>query len=403
MYEIGTKLVTNQAGSNPLTVTIKKADLCIQMPLRAAISTSAFASTDPPLIDPNLMFQRAHAQASNLENPISMEECLTYELSPYPMSLFTDTGHMRLPQDKSELATDLIEKYDGLIQADANMDTTVLDGGALMHHVVWGKRKWKKDEPKPLVQDIVKLYVDKAKRESSTSSTIIVFDGYQRGSPKDHCRKIRSPTRGLEVDLDMGTPITSQQSVFLSIQDNKSSLIGFVTEALEDPGMKVARCQADADVTIAQTVFTEALKGKSVRLWGDDTDLMVILLHQIHQQSLTTDPCTSKIYMYRPSTRTTVDLMSLSNTAPTRVLRLITVVHAMSGCDTVSRIFCIGKTKLIKLLEDSRFGEALEPLLKVFLQCDCTPEMLLAAGSKIVSFICCKNQNRETLEEPLLW
>ena len=64
---------------------------------------------------------------------------------------------------------------------------------------------------------------------------------------------------------------------------------------------------------------------------------MVILLHQIHQQSLTTDPCTSKIYMSRPSK--TVDLMSLSNTTPTLVLRLITVVHAMSGCDTVSGIF----------------------------------------------------------------
>ena len=124
-----------------------------------------------------------------------MEESLTYELSTYPMSPFTDTGHMRLPHDKSELATHLIEKYAGLIQADANMNTTVMDGGALMHHVVWGKRKRKEDEPKPLVRDIVKLYVDKAKRESLTSSTIIVFDGYQKRSPKDHCLKIRR-TRG---------------------------------------------------------------------------------------------------------------------------------------------------------------------------------------------------------------
>ena len=60
-YEIGTKLVTNLSGSNPLTVTFKKADICIQMPLRAAISTSASASTDP-LIESNLMFQRAHPQ-----------------------------------------------------------------------------------------------------------------------------------------------------------------------------------------------------------------------------------------------------------------------------------------------------------------------------------------------------
>ena len=97
---------------------------------------------------------------------------------------------------------------------------------------------------------------------------MIVFDGCQRWSTKNHCRKIRSLIRGLQVDLDMGTPITSQQSVFLSSPDNKSSLIGFVTEALGDAGMEVVRCQADADVTIAQTVFTEALKVKSVRLWG---------------------------------------------------------------------------------------------------------------------------------------
>ena len=80
-------------------------------------------------------------------------------MSFHHMSLFTDTGHMQLPQDKSELAAHLIEKYAGLIQTDANMNTTVMDGGALMHHVVWGKRKRKKDKPKPLVRDIMKLYV----------------------------------------------------------------------------------------------------------------------------------------------------------------------------------------------------------------------------------------------------
>ena len=59
VYVIGTKLVTNLAGSNSLTATIKKADLCIQIPLRAAVSTSASSSTGLPLIDPNPMFQRA--------------------------------------------------------------------------------------------------------------------------------------------------------------------------------------------------------------------------------------------------------------------------------------------------------------------------------------------------------
>ena len=97
------------------------------------------------------------------------------------------------------MATHLIEKYDGLMQADANMGTTVMDGGILMHHLLWGKRKRKKDEPKPLVRDIVQLYVDKAKRDSSTSSTIIVFDGYQRGvaqKPLPENQKTHTRARG---------------------------------------------------------------------------------------------------------------------------------------------------------------------------------------------------------------
>ena len=69
-----------------------------------------------------------------------MEECLTYELPPYPMSPFTDIGHLRLPQDKSELAAHLIEKYAGLIQADANMNTTVMDASWLSCIMWFGAR-----------------------------------------------------------------------------------------------------------------------------------------------------------------------------------------------------------------------------------------------------------------------
>ena len=92
------------------------------------------------------------------------------------------------------------------------MDTTVFDGGALMHHVFWPKLK--KDKPPPLVRDIVKLYADKVMKESSTSEDIVVFDGYD-SSAKDHCicRLLRSPTRSLQIDLDWNTPVTTQNQL----------------------------------------------------------------------------------------------------------------------------------------------------------------------------------------------
>ena len=60
------------------------------------------------------------------------------------------------------------------------------------------------------IRDIVKLYVDKVMKESSTSEDIVVLDGYD-SSAKDHCRLLRSPIRGLQIDLNWNkTPVTTQ-------------------------------------------------------------------------------------------------------------------------------------------------------------------------------------------------
>ena len=132
----------------------------------------------------------------------------------------------------------------------------------------------------------------------------------------------------------------------------------------------------------------------------------MILLHQIHQQSFTTDPCMSKIHMYRPSTRTTVDLMSLSNTAPTRVLRLITVVHAMSGCDTVSGTFRDGDGYLTP---SPGYTEVCPPSILTVASCGCKTKKCckaMAPSCKKVGGVCtdfrscegCENKPSEAPE-----
>ena len=154
---------------------------------------------------------------------------------------------------------------------------------------------------------------------------------------------------------------------------------------------------------IAQTAFTEALRGKSVRLWGDDADLMVILLHLLHSHTHSTNTCTCKIHMFRPSTRTTVDLSTLAKTAPARTMRLILAVHAFSGCDTVSGTLGIGKTKLIKQLEDVKLDATMEPLIEVFMQYNSIPDALLSAVSKMLSTLYSKKQNYDSLDDLRLW
>ena len=107
-YERGNQLISKLAGSNPLTVAIKKVDICTQMPIRAAIDITN-TTTHPP-IDPNFIFQRAFAQASNSEMPISMKECLAYELSPFPMSLFTEAGHIQQTRVRAGFICSIIQR-----------------------------------------------------------------------------------------------------------------------------------------------------------------------------------------------------------------------------------------------------------------------------------------------------
>ena len=73
-------------------------------------------------------------------------------------------------------------------------------------------------------------------------------------------------------------------------------------------------------------------------------------------------------------------------------MRLILAVHAFSGCDTVSGTFGIGKTKLIKQLEDGKLGATFEPLIEVFMQYNSIPDALLSAGSKMLSMLYSKNR-----------
>ena len=115
------------------------------------------------------------------------------------------------------------------------------------------------------------------------------------------------------------------------------------------------------------------------------------------------DTCTCKIHMFRPSTRTKVDLSTLSKTAPAWTMRLILAVHAFSGCHTVSGTFGIVKTKLIKQLEDVKLGATLESLIEVFMQYTSITDAVLSAGSKMLSMLYSKKQNYDPLDDLRLW
>lgn len=142
--DVGISILDSMVGQNPLTLTIKKSPLAVQIPTKYAVNVAEFnnAGNGVTNVDPQLLFQRALLFAGNEDIETSLEECLSYKLCPVSMPLFDKDGFMR-SNNKADLMTWLVE--DCILDVD-NLDMlknpdnqVVLDGGALLHRVGWTK------------------------------------------------------------------------------------------------------------------------------------------------------------------------------------------------------------------------------------------------------------------------
>ena len=375
---VGTKIIKSLSGQNPLTATIKKSELAVRMPLKHGSSDDSSSKKDA--IDPNLLFQRALALADTVgADTVGLEECLRYELSSKPMSLFDDDGFMR-SNDKSDLATHLI-KESNCVNKSFNIlnKNIVLDGGMLLHKIKWEKNA--------TVTSIIKSYINYVS-DHYGQATHIVFDGYLQHSTKDHCHKRRQPITGLQVDFNLQTQVLSSKELFLSNVNNKQKFVNLLSSSLRSAGHNVTNCDEDADLQIVYTALDKVANSNTVVV-ADDTDILILLLHYLKDEDMS-----NTMVMFRPSSNTAIDINELISHTSTGTLDLILLAHAASGCDTVSAVSGIGKTKLIKFIEKGNLGAS----LAVFYgQLDET--QLRAAGTKMLIKLYTSDSKHSTMEE----
>ena len=121
------------------------------------------------VVNPTLLFMRI---ICIMNDSVEMEEHLKYEPAIQPPSLF-DKGTMR-KSNKSILGSVLKSKVDVRHEAPENA-LYVLDGGHLLHSVVWPTDATYKDVCQAYVKHILKHY---------GPNTTVVFDGYHSASTK---------------------------------------------------------------------------------------------------------------------------------------------------------------------------------------------------------------------------
>ena len=125
------------------------------------------------------------------------------------------------------------------------------------------------------VDHVIKKYKD----------PVIVFDSYpELPSIKDvtHLRR----TKGIvspNINFTPTMPCKTKKELFMSNSHNKQAFINMLCEKLNEHDTRYKNAIDDADLLIAQTAVDCALSSEVIVI-GEDTDLLVLLIHHVNQQ-----------------------------------------------------------------------------------------------------------------------
>lgn len=277
-------------------------------------------------VDPLLLFQRISAMKKSTEE---LQEYFQYELAPYPVSLFDDTG-MRKTKKSS-----IFDNFEPVIsQPDFENATYIIYGGFLLHRVIWHQND--------AFNSICSTYVHYVQKHFG-SNTIIVFDGYLNSSKSvKSMEQLRRSSKlsSDEILFDETMNATVSQDDFLANNSNKTRLISMLAKYFEVHYIRVKQSEDDDDVLIIETALEECRRNRTVVV-GEDVDLLVLLI-AVNKDIYFMKPGIGKVSQRIYSSQSCYQYESSEHH--------LLFLHAVSGCDTTSAFFSKGKITALKLL-----------------------------------------------------
>ena len=221
-------------------------------------------------VDPQLIFQRLSFIATNGSNE-DHAYLFKYELCTHPAALF---DHSSLPWEANKPALadalwKLVENDNEVLPYPVHY---VLDGGSLLHRLPWTQGE--------TFESVCVRYVNYVTKKYGKAT--VIFDGYNSGPDiKDITHKRHSHGTGPTVALSLQTVVSLKKKDFLSNKANKQNFLSILSSQFEEAGCLTAHARSDADVLIIQTAI-QSSKTVNTVVVGEDTDLLVLLLHHAH-------------------------------------------------------------------------------------------------------------------------
>ena len=294
-------------------------------------------------------------------NQLDFTTLFNCELAPVPTSLFEDSGEARYPTTKSVLMNKLkVEVSSRGIVPDA----VVVDGGEMLHSAIY----WPKDG---LVSDLLKSVEKYTSKTNDFSDVCIIFDRYFKKS-------IKSDTRLQRVDgfkrvhhLGMNSPLPPKEICLSSIKTKKKLFEIIVENLLE----KFTTKQIQHKLTVTSDDIYPEETSQGIRTKREDleshfdeadyiipqqvdfgirhghttikviSDVFVLLCYHYLQSDW------SRAEVYLEDFQAGKGIISIKETVEKNksIVSSLTALHAISGCDSVPRMFGIGKPKALSV------------------------------------------------------
>ena len=272
------------------------------------------------------------------DDTYSLREIFSHELSGVSPSLFHDSGDMR-KTNKAELMNE-ISAAPKDIQTDSAFH--VIDGCALLYRIYWAKVG--------NMFDLYSTYKDKLLTEcrADVNMICVVFDGYKVESTKGpEQKRRRKSVISTEVNVTWDLPILLDMKSFLASKNNKQQLIDLFSQRLLIDGIQVNQAEGDADMVIVREALSYAKQLRNVVVHSVDTDVFIAMLYHLNsKQHHNVIMDTKKGYI---SINETAELLT------SNMRDLLPFAHAISGNDTVSATYGLGKLRAYKKLCESEF------------------------------------------------
>ena len=296
-----------------------------------------------------------------------LEEVLEYELSPFPPALFDETSYIMRKPDKTQLAK-AIDDYAGSLSDEAvtnevpQTESYVLDGGSLMHRVPWTKGS--------TYGAIADSYVDFTLRNYGMAT--VVFDGSTIS--EGQYPPTPSAEKPSKSKRHSNNRFTGKKEEFLSLDSNKQGLINLIIDRLRKKGCTVMNAEGDADYDIVQAAIVVS-ECKTTSLIGEDTDLLILLLHHMDSRKkryFRSDKKSKEQRVYNVNT--------LKECLGQRLCSQLLFIHAFTGCDTTSPVFGMGKKTFFQ--KAAKGDKELESCALAFTEPDQTSDAIEQHGNQ---------------------